>query len=112
MEKEGVVSIWILHNVYGDLSTAMRMCGVPFYDLDLVECAGNEDGSTVDVSELISRLSYSSHFAQDAVAQARKLGISNGRRAIAYYDFEFEPAAGDSSAVGDPTFLGAFSFKA
>jgi len=111
MEKEGVVSIWLSQTVYGDLDKAMKMCGVEYYDLDFVECAGDDDESLIGVTELIRRLSYSDSFRESAIFRARQFGIGVARRAIAYYDFAFDAATSDSFSPDAPVFVGVFEFK-
>ena len=112
-EAEGRVSIWLgtddLSDFPQELDILQDLCGIGYYSIDLQD-AFNEGFQELPVRDLLSKMSYSDSFADDAMVAADEAGLVAARWIVAQFDFDY-----DSRMVKRPVnpraiFLGAFSY--
>ena len=83
--------------------------GLLWYDHDYMEASF--ENSTASVEQLLKGASFSASFLAEAVATAKKSGLSKGQAAILLYDVSYEAEHG--AASGEKfQFLGAFPYLA
>jgi hypothetical protein len=112
-EKKGVVSAWLglkERSEGSDVDTLQDLCGVGYYRLSDQESSAFND-ELVDLSLLLSNLSYSSSYADDVIAAAQAKAIDKARRIVVQYDFAYDPAVVTREVADDPVFLGVFSYS-
>jgi len=111
MSDDGWVSIWLFQKSGIEAEDVLRdIFSIDNYDIDFQDVVGEEDWKLLPVSELIARLSYSESFKESAIAAAETRRIGNGRRALAQYDFKYQPADAPPPSLDDPMFLGTFQY--
>jgi hypothetical protein len=60
------------------------------------------------VASLLSQLSYSSSFIQDALTAAKHMGITEAYGVMAQFDFAYDPSRVTKPISNDPVFIGYF----
>ena len=115
--SEDMVSLWVYcqrHDEYDqpdpNVPSFDDLFKPGYVDDDCYEADGGEDWESIEIAELIGRLSYSESFLEAALEGAKELGVTEGRRIIALYDFAYIPEAVGVTLPEDPVFLGAFSY--
>lgn len=111
-EKEGVVSVWLgLRDRRGEsnVDTLQDLCGVGYYRLSDQE-SNSFDYELVELSRLLSGLSYASSYGDKVMAAAQAKAIDKARRIVAQYDFAYDPSRVRREIDGDPIFLGCFPY--
>lgn len=109
----GAVSIWV--GILGEEVNAgadilQDLCGVGYYRMDDQEI-NNFDFNLIDVRQLLSGLSYSFSFLDNAVVAAKKLGLNEARWIVAQYDFKYDPSKITRLIESDPVFIGFFEYS-
>ena len=112
-EKEGLVSVWASttdnSNDPENLDVLQDLCGIGYYNLDNQE-SNCENFIMVPFEKLVSELSYSESFREEASKAATRVGISTIRWIIVQYDFKFDPKRVKRQIHVDPVFVGAFRY--
>ena len=116
-EKKGKVSIWLgvrkpnMKAMEG-VDILKHLCGVAYYDVDEQEvaAAGNTFPKAT-VTDILSRLSYSSSFLGPATEAAAKKKVKQAYWALAQYDFAYNPERVRRAVAKDPLFLGVFDWN-
>jgi hypothetical protein len=112
-EKKGVISVWagLLDRSHEkNVDTLQDLCGVGYYRLSDQE-SNSFDYALVDLSSLLSGLSYSTSYSSEVMTAAKSRGIDKARRIVVQYDFAYDPTAVVRSVEEDPIFLGVFPYR-
>jgi hypothetical protein len=112
-EQKGVVSIWVFREekdpANAEKDVLMDLCGIDYYDNDDTEGNISTEGFQSLVS-LISPLSYSDSFIQDAMAAAERMEIEEARGVMVQFDFAYDPNKVTKPISRDPIFIGYFGW--
>jgi hypothetical protein len=116
-EKKGKVSIWLgvrkpnMKKMEG-VDILKDLCEVKYYDLDEQEVsAAGHDFPKASVSDILSRLSYSSSFLEPASQAAAEKKVKQAYWAPAQYEFAYNPKRVRGAVAEDPLFLGVFDWN-
>ena len=111
-EQEGVVSIWVFQDqedpVDADKDVLKDLCGVDYYEIDSQEGVTNDHPQPL--SSLMSQLSYSGSFIQDALNAAKRMGIMEAYGVMVQFDFAYDPSKVTRQISKDPAFIGYFGW--
>jgi hypothetical protein len=112
--KAGFVSLWVCREKHDSSKAGDPLrdkFGIDYYDLDSLESIIGPDWASEPVNDMISRLSYSKSFAEEAIKAATARGIENSRGVIALYDVSYSPPKTAAQLPDEPIFLGAFRWN-
>ncbi len=113
MIKNGVLSIWLGRaEPDGEAIDAFyesRGIGADVLGNGKDENCVNTRGR--DIEDVIAQLPFSSSFAEDVVALARRKGIDAPRWISVLYDYAHVPTHVDRSSPDDPIFIGVFDYS-
>lgn len=112
-EQDGVVSLWVFREEESPNDVGKDVlkdfCGVDSYDSDFQE--GITTKESQQLSSLVSQLSYSTSFINDAINAAERIGIKEALGVIAQYNFAYDPSKVSRELASDPVFIGYFKFQ-
>jgi hypothetical protein len=111
-ERRGWVSIWIgLTSDNQDKDVLKDLCGVDYYDVDYQENIISPNWEMSAIGDLVSKLSYSDSFLDQALEVAQMKGISEARHVIMQLNYKYDPRKVTKEVKSDPIFLGAFRWS-
>jgi len=111
MNREGWVSIWFFQREGTNADDVLRdIFHIDNYNIAMQDVVGEANWDALPVTELLRRLSYSATFAEAVLLTANARGIFLARRALAQYDFEYDPSKAAIPTKDDPIFIAAVRY--
>jgi hypothetical protein len=112
LKRAGAVSIW-LGAARPDVDAIDA-----FYDSRGIDAEVLGDGKdenyfnsgAEDIEDLVGLMPFSSSFADDVVAAARRAGLDTPGWICLLYDYAHDPSAAVQDLPGDPAFIGVFEY--
>ena len=114
MYEEGVVSVWFRCDPWSDTTEVDALevlCGVEYYDIDRNEANASDDGTPVDIAELLRPCSFSGSFMDAAIAKAHELGVHKAVWLLLQFDFAYDVAKTVRPISDELTFIGYFPYS-
>lgn len=106
-----MVSVWArLKEPEDGVDLLKDLCDVRYYDVDFQDLVADEAWSMQPIKRLLDQVSYSSSFADAAVAAAPEKKLPRARQVLCQFDFRYDPARGKGTVASDPVFIGAIKW--
>ena len=111
-EHKGVASVWVGvadRALEIGTDTLQDLCGVGYYRLSDQE-SDMRGNALVEVSELLSGISYAATFSAAVLEAAESKQVAKARRIVVQFDFAYVPERVVRFVSEDPVFLGVFPY--